>query len=161
MEVRSMNDAQDNAKSQSKPSNWVDAELAGEHGTTASPASVEDEKAPEFRPQNAHEVAAKVKEEASHEPGVIGKAKKALEEVDRQIAGEYEKRDDREAPDEVRDQTAGVEEAKAGTDSVDEPGTSNPRVASIAVEAETERFDGLINEPEDPARQPALDRERQ
>jgi hypothetical protein len=64
------------------------------------------------------------------------------------------------APDEVRDQTAGVEEAKAGTDSVDEPGTSNPRVASIVVEAETERFDGLINEPGNPSRQPALDREK-
>ena len=151
-----MNDAQDDANSPSKPSNWVDAEFAGEHGTTAAPSSVEDEKAPGFRPQNAHEVAAKVKEEASDEPGVIGKAKKALEEVDRQIAGEYEKRDDRESPDE----TAAGQEAKVGTGSVDEPGTSNPRVASTAVEAETERFDGLINEPENPARQPALDREK-
>jgi hypothetical protein len=96
-----MNDAQDNANSPPKPSNWADAEFAGEHGTTASPSSVEDEKAPEFRPQNAHEVVAKVKEEASDEPGVIGKAKKALEEVDRQIAGEYEQRDDREGPDET------------------------------------------------------------
>ncbi len=153
-----MNDAQDDAKSPSKPSNWVDAEFAGEHGTTASPSSVEDEKAPGFRPQNAHEVAAKVKEEASDEPGVIGKAKKALEEVDRQIAGEYEKRDDREAPDEARDQTTAGQEAKVGTGSVDDPGTPKPRFANTAAEAETERFDGLINEPENPARQPALDR---
>ncbi len=155
-----MNDAQDNANSPSKPSNWVDAEFAGEHGTTASPSSVEDEKTPGFRPQNAHEVAAKVKEEASDEPGVIGKAKKALEEVDRQIAGEYEQRDDREAPDEARDETTADHDAKVGTGFVDEPRTSNPRVASTAVEAETERFDGLINEPENPARQLALDREK-
>jgi hypothetical protein len=99
-----MNETHDDATSPSKPANWVDEEFAGEHGTTASPASVEDEKAPGWRPQNVHEAAAKVKAEAADEPGIIGKAKKALEEVDRQVAGEYEKRDDREAPDAVRDE---------------------------------------------------------
>ncbi len=142
--------------SQPRPSNWVDEEFAGEHGTTASPSSVEDEKAPDFRPQNAHEAAEKVDEEASDDPGVIGKAKKALEEVDRQVAGEYEKRDDRKAPEEVSDQAAGQD--THGTPA-DQPGTSTPKVAGAAVEAETERFDGLINEPENPPRQLALDRE--
>jgi hypothetical protein len=37
-------------------------------------------------PRNAHEVAAKVRAETPDEPGVVGKAKKALEEVDRQVA---------------------------------------------------------------------------
>ena len=59
-----------------------------------------------------------------------------------------------------RDETATNHDAKVRTGSVDEPRTSNPRVASTVVEADTERFDGLINEPENPARQPALDREK-
>ena len=147
-----------NDNSQPKPSNWVDKEFAGEHGTTASPSSVEDEKAPDFHPQNAHEVAEKVDEEASDDPGLIGKAKKALEEIDRQVAGEYEKRDDREAPEEVREQAAAQKVNGAGQP--DQPGTSTPKIAGAAVEAETERFDGLINEPGNPPRQPALDREK-
>ena len=98
-----MADDRDDDKSDSR--NWVDAEFAGEHGTTASPSAVEDEKAPGFRPQDAHEAVAKIKEEASDEPGVVGKAKEALKEVDRQVAGEYEKRDDSEASEEVRRQT--------------------------------------------------------
>ncbi len=144
--------------SQPKPSNWVDEEFAGEHGTTASSSSVDDEKAPGFHPQNAHQAAEKVEQEAAGEPGVIGKAKKALEEVDRQVAGEYEKRDDREAPDEVREHAAA--ESSNGTRLADEAGTSTPAVAGEAVAAETERFDGLVNEPGNPARQPALDREK-
>ncbi len=143
---------------QPRPSNWVDEEFAGEHGTTASPSSVENEKAPDLHPQNAHQAAEKIDKEAAGEPGVIGKAKKALEEVDRQVAGEYEKRDDREAPDEVREHAAA--EHSNGTRPLDEPGTSTPAVAGAAVAAETERFDGLINEPGNPARQPALDREK-
>jgi hypothetical protein len=142
---------------QPKPSNWVDKEFAGEHGTTASPSSVKDEKTPEFHPQNAHEAAEKVGEEAADEPGLIGKAKKAIEEVDRQIAGEYEKREDRKAPQAVGDQAAAHE--VDATRPVDQPKTSTPQVAGAAVEAETERFDGLINESENPPRQPALDRE--
>jgi hypothetical protein len=82
----------------SKSANWVDAEFAGEHGTTASRDSVAEEKTPGFHPQNARQAAEKVKEEAADEPSALGKARKALEEVDRQIAGEYEKRDDRVTP---------------------------------------------------------------
>lgn len=152
-----MSDSREDNKS--KPdSNWVDAEFAGRHGTTASPSSVEDEKAPGFRPQNAHEVAEKVTEEASDEPGIIGTAKKALQEADRQIAGEYEKRDAREAPGQVAEDESGrrVQE----TQSTGRPGTPNPRVADTAVAAETERFDGLVNESANPPRQPALDDEK-
>lgn len=151
-----MTDTRDD-NSQPKSSNWVDKEFAGEHGTTASPSSVEDEKAPEFHPQNAQEAAAKVDEEASDERGLIGKAKKAIEEVDRQIAGEYEKREDREAPQEVADQATAQELPRPHQP--DQPVTSTPNVADAAVEAETERFDGLVNEPENPPRQPGLDRE--
>ncbi len=39
--------------------------------------------------------------------------------------------------------------------------TSTPKNADAAVEGETERFDGLINEPGNPPRQPALDRREQ
>jgi hypothetical protein len=168
MEVFPMSDDQDRSKSP----NAVDAEFAGEHGTTASPDSVDDEKEPGFHPQNAHQVADKIKEEAADEPGVLGKAKKALEEVDRQVAGEYEKRDDRAAP--------AKEQATATPDQGDRPGTAeltpdqgnrpgsrptaettpDPAVAGAAVEAESERFDGLINEPGNPPRQPGLDPER-
>jgi hypothetical protein len=70
---------------------------ADDEHRTASSASVDEEKRPGFHPQNAHEVAAKVKEEASDAPNIVGKAKKALEEVDRQVAGEYERREDRSA----------------------------------------------------------------
>jgi hypothetical protein len=144
-------------RDKSKSSNWIDAEFAGEHGTTASPDSLADEKEPEFHPQSAQQAAEKVKEEAADEPGVIGKAKKALEEVDRQVAGEYEKRDDRVAP--------AKEEAKGPADESDNSGTRTgvenlspePEVARAAVEAESERFDGLINEPGNPPRQPGLD----
>ncbi|HEY6470503.1 MAG TPA: hypothetical protein VI434_12140 [Candidatus Dormibacteraeota bacterium] len=153
-----MSDARNDSTSNPGASNWVDAEFAGEHGTTASPSSVADEKQPGFRPQNAHEVAEKVKAESSEEPGLLGNAKKALEETDRQIAGEYEKRDDRQAPDELHEHDA------AHAASTDRGGngsrTNNPTVASEAAHAETERFDGLINEPGNPPRQPALDQEK-
>ena len=153
-----MSDARDDSKSKPGDSNWVDAEFAGDHGTTASPSSVVDEKTPGFRPQNAHEVAEKVKEEASDEPGLLGKAKKALEETDRQIAGEYEKRDDRAAPDELREHDASHSAAKDRGENGSR--TTDPTVALDAAQAETERFDGLINEPANPPRQPALDREK-
>ena len=87
--------------------------------------------------------------------GLIGKAKKAIEELDRQVAGEYEKREDRKAPQEVADHAA---PQPNGMRQPDWPEASTPKVAGAAVEAETERFDGLINEPGNPPRQPALDR---
>lgn len=148
-----MSDSREDNKSTSD-SNSVDAELAGQHATTASPSSVEDEKAPAFRPQNAHEVAEKLAEEASDEPGIVGKAKKALQEADRQIAGEYEKREASEAPEQVDETESGHGARETQSNG---PGTSNPRVVDIAVAAETERFDGLVNESANPPRQPALD----
>ncbi|MGA8636347.1 MAG: hypothetical protein WB805_16060 [Candidatus Dormiibacterota bacterium] len=64
-------------------------------GATALPASIDKEKTPQFHPQTAREVVEKVKQESSEGAGIVGKAKAALEEVDRQVAGEYEKREDR------------------------------------------------------------------
>jgi hypothetical protein len=85
-----------------------DAEVNGEHATTASTASVNEEKTPTFHPQNAHEVAAKIKKEASDERGLLGKTKKALEEIDRQVAGEYEQREDHAASEQgVREERIG------------------------------------------------------
>jgi hypothetical protein len=168
MEVLPMSDDQNRPASP----NVVDAEFAGEHGTTASSDSVENEKEPGFHPQNAHQVAEKIDEEAAGELGVLGKAKKALEEVDRQVAGEYEKRDDRDAP--AKEQAAGAPDqseragaARPTPDQGDSPAkqpnaetTPDPAVAGAAVEAESERFDGLINEPGNPPRQQRLDPER-
>jgi hypothetical protein len=137
--------------------NWVDAEFAGEHGTTAATSSVDDEKAQDFRPQNAHQAAEKIKEEAADEPGVLGKAKEALKEADRQIAGEYEKRDDREAPAVVPDQNAATPSDRHDAERSGHEVPPDPKVAGAAVEAEAERFDGLVNEPGNPPRQPGLD----
>ncbi len=101
-----MSDVNEDDRSNSNQSSWLDDEFAGKHGTTAATSSVEDEKARDLRPQNAHEAADKIKEESSDQPGVLGKAKKALEEVDRQIGGEYEQREAREAPAQVREAVA-------------------------------------------------------
>jgi thiamine pyrophosphate-dependent acetolactate synthase large subunit-like protein len=148
-----MTDARENDKAET--TNWVDDEFAGEHGTTASPSSVEDEKAPDFRPQNAHQAGEKIKEESADQPGVLGKAKEALKEVDRQVAGEYEKRDDRDAPEEVQEHTEASRPNVRAEQSSEAP--PDAQIASAAVDAEAERFDGLVNESGNPARQPALD----
>ena len=114
-----------NAKSsaKTKPTKWVDAEFGGQHGTTASGSSIDDEKEPDFHPQNASELAEKVNEEASDDSPIVGKAKKALEEVDRQIGGEYEKREDRSAPRKVARESASTPE---GRDRSSGPATHRP-----------------------------------
>jgi hypothetical protein len=65
---------------------------------TLSEGALEDEKHPELHPQTPGELAHKVKEEAGEGDGVIDKAKRALQEMDRDIAGEYERREDPTAP---------------------------------------------------------------
>lgn len=65
---------------------------------TLSEQSLEDEKHPELHPQSPAELAHKVKEEASEGDTVVDKAKRALEEIDRDVAGEYERREDPTAP---------------------------------------------------------------
>ncbi len=70
-----------------------------------------------------HELAEKVNEEASDDSPIVGKAKKALEEVDRQIGGEYEKREDRSAPRKVARESASTPE---GRDRSAGPATHRP-----------------------------------
>jgi len=73
--------------------------MAEKHGTTTlSDNSLDDEKHPELHPQSPGELAHKVKEEAGEGDGPVDKAKRALQELDRDIAGEYERREDPTAP---------------------------------------------------------------
>jgi hypothetical protein len=88
-----MNDA-----SRSKLTERVDEEFAGEHGTTLSDASLDDEKHPELHPQSPAELARKVRAEAREGEGLGDKLKRGLEEMDRDISGEYERREDPSAP---------------------------------------------------------------
>ncbi|MBV9100977.1 MAG: hypothetical protein JOZ46_06410 [Candidatus Dormibacteraeota bacterium] len=76
------------------PSNWAEEEVAGEHGTTAMPSSLADEAHPEVDPQTPGGAMRKVKEEAGEGEGLGEKAKRAVQELDRQISGEYERRED-------------------------------------------------------------------
>jgi hypothetical protein len=73
---------------------WVDAEVAGEHGTTALPASRTDEAHPEIVPQTPGGAVRKLRAETAAGKDLTGKAKRAAEELDRQLAGEYERRED-------------------------------------------------------------------
>jgi hypothetical protein len=73
---------------------WVDDEFAGKHGTTAADSSLTEEKHPDVHPQSMGDAATKVQQEASGETTVVDKAKKALQEVDRQVGGRYEERED-------------------------------------------------------------------
>jgi len=97
-----------------KASAFLDAEFGGEHGTTLAASSVDDEKEPDVHPQNLREVGEKVNQEASDEPPVVGKVKKTLQEVDRQIGGEYEKREDRSAPRKIRGTTGSPAKRRGG-----------------------------------------------
>lgn len=65
---------------------------------TLSDAALEDEKHPELHPQSFGELGHKIKEEAAEGDGVLDKAKRAIHELDRDIAGEYERREDPTAP---------------------------------------------------------------
>jgi hypothetical protein len=126
---------------------WFDEESEGKPGTVASEKSLTEERDPSFHPQNAHEAARKISEE-SEGKGVAGAAKKMLEEVDRQVAGEYEHREE--------GSSARVGGTGNGTNHGDTADTSDPGVAGAQVAAEEERFDGLVNEPGNPPRQPGL-----
>jgi hypothetical protein len=86
--------ADEHKEQDSSPVSFVDEEFAGKHGNTASESSLEEEQNPDFHPQRPTEVAEKLTGEAAEEPGVGGKAKKVLQELDRQVGGEYERRED-------------------------------------------------------------------
>jgi hypothetical protein len=62
--------------------------------STALPGSLDDEQHPEIDPQTPGGAMRKLKEEAAEGGSVADKAKRALEEADRQISGEYERRED-------------------------------------------------------------------
>jgi len=66
--------------------------------TTLTDGALQDEKHPELHPQSPGELGHKIKEEAAEGDGVVDKAKRALQELDRDIAGEYERREDPTAP---------------------------------------------------------------
>lgn len=85
-------------ESRSKLTERVDEEFAGEHGNTLSEGSLEDEKHPEMHPQGPGELARKVRAEAGEGDGLVDKVKRGLEEMDRDISGEYERREDPTAP---------------------------------------------------------------
>lgn len=74
--------------------NPVDREFAGEHGTTALPGSLDDEEHAEIDPQTPGGAIKKAEAEASEGKGPLDKAKRVVEEADRQFSGEYERRED-------------------------------------------------------------------
>jgi hypothetical protein len=80
------------------PLERVDEEFAGEHGLTASEASLRDEEHPEVNPQTPGELAHKARLEAEEGEGLVDKAKRVLKEIDRDVSGEYERREDPSAP---------------------------------------------------------------
>jgi hypothetical protein len=73
---------------------FIDDEFAGRHGTVASKSSLKDEKRVGLHPQSLGEEVEKIREESDDEPGLLGTAKKVLQEADRQVSGEYEHRED-------------------------------------------------------------------
>lgn len=74
--------------------NVVDREFAGEHGRTALPHSLDEEEHPEVDPQTPGGALHKAAAEASEGEGPLDKAKRVVEEADRQFSGEYERRED-------------------------------------------------------------------
>jgi hypothetical protein len=76
----------------------LDSEFAGKDGTTLLEGSRTEEEHPEIDPQSPREQATKLKAEVSEGRGPLEKAKRALEEIDRDVSGEYERREDPTAP---------------------------------------------------------------
>jgi hypothetical protein len=84
----------------------VDDEMQGKHGTTVSDASMTEEADPENKAQDLEQVKDKVKAESSREGGgVKGALKGVLHHLDRDIAGEYERREDPDATPRPRQAT--------------------------------------------------------
>jgi hypothetical protein len=79
-----------------EPKNWAEAEVAGEHGRTAMPSSLDSEAHPDIDPQTPGGMLEKVKQEASEGDGLGDKLKRVVKEADRTFSGEYERREDAE-----------------------------------------------------------------
>jgi hypothetical protein len=84
----------------------IDDEFAGRHGTVASQSSLEDEKQITLHPQTPGEAVDKIRGESDDDSGLLGTTKKALQELDRQVSGEYEHREDIEAEGDRPDRSA-------------------------------------------------------
>jgi hypothetical protein len=69
---------------------------AGDERLTAGKASVEEEKEPGFLPQTPSQVARKIETE-SGDAGLGERARVGLEEADREVSGEYERRQEQVA----------------------------------------------------------------
>ena len=81
-----------------KATERVDEELRGEHGTVVSHASLEEETDPDDHAQNPGDFPEKIRREAeAHGGGPVETAKAALRFADRDLAGEYERREDPDA----------------------------------------------------------------
>ena len=132
-----------------RPTEGERSDKPGRPGTVASEKSLTEERDPSFDPQNLHGAAHKVSEE-SEAQGVLTTARKALEEVDRQVSGEYE--------DHEEGSSAHLVNGDSATAGGDRRATTEPQVAAAQVAAEEERFDGLVNEPANPPREPGLQR---
>jgi hypothetical protein len=78
-------------------SKWVDEEFAGEHGTTLSEASRTEDKQSDDSAKDPGGAKRKAEAESGDE-GIIKKVTHAAHEVDRQLSGEYERREDSTAP---------------------------------------------------------------
>lgn len=76
---------------------FIDDEFAGKHGTVASESSLEDETQITLHPHSPGEVAQKIRGDSDDDSGLLGTTKRVLQEVDRQVSGEYEHREDVEA----------------------------------------------------------------
>ena len=76
----------------------VDDEFEGRRGTVTSDSSLSEETDPGNKAQGLHQVTEKISEEAdAHGGGLAEKAKAALRHADRELGGEYERREDPDA----------------------------------------------------------------
>ncbi|MGH2868816.1 MAG: hypothetical protein ACRDNK_14805 [Solirubrobacteraceae bacterium] len=73
---------------------WADGEMAGDHGRTVFKEAAGDEAHPEISPRTPRSVVRKVAEEAKEGRSPLQKVKRAAEEIDREIAGEPERKED-------------------------------------------------------------------
>lgn len=77
----------------------VDEELAAKHGTTVSDASLSEEAQPRNKAQDIDQLRRKMRAETVREGGgIIGRIKALFHHADRDLAGEYERREDADAP---------------------------------------------------------------
>lgn len=73
----------------------IDDELSASRGSTVSNASMSAEAQPENRAQDMHQLRRKLRAESAREGGgLIGRVRALFHHADRDLAGEYERRED-------------------------------------------------------------------